>query len=192
MKHQLLPLLALLLILAGLGWYVDSLAHQEITDGVKIVIYALVAAAVLVVVGLLLFALLIFRERLLKERASRKVAEREANVMVLIAEEGQQVYIRDTDKAITWRTAHLDGRVSVNGQFTPPSQTELITWQTYMLRHRPSVIGEVAPQLLPASTQNDLLAVLDSVQRCLIVGASDSGILPCCNGWSVAGYKAPK
>lgn len=176
MKHQLLPLLTLLVILAGLGWYVDSLAHKEITNGIKIVIYTLVAAAVLVLVGLLLFTLLIFRERLLRERASRKVAEREAKVMVLIAEEGQQVYIRDADKAITWRTAHLDGRVSANGQPTMPSQAELIAWQTYMLRHRHSVISDITtPQLLPAHAQGDLLTALDSVQRCLIVGASDSG-----------------
>ena len=95
--------------------------------------------------------------------------------MYLVAGEGQQVYIRDTDENITWRTAHLDGRVYANGQPTEPNQGELIAWQTYMLRHRQRVITEVTSPLLPAQTQIDLLAALDSVQRCLIVGASDVG-----------------
>lgn len=175
MKQQILPILALLLILLALGWYIDSLAHQQITDAVRLVIYALATTAIIALVGVLLFAILVFRERLLKERANRQVMEREAKVMYLIAEEGQQVFIRDADKSITWRTAHLDGRIYANGQSTSPSQTELIAWQTYMLRHRPSMISEAAPQLLPALTQVDLLTALDTVQRCLIVGASDSG-----------------
>ena len=175
MKHQIIPTLALLLILLSLGWYIDSLAHKEITNTAKVVIYALAAAAVIAVLGILLFGILIFRERLLKVRANRQAMEREAKVMYLVAEEGQQVYIRDTDKNITWRTAHLDGRVYANGQPTTPNQTEFLAWQTYMFRHRPRMISEVTPQLLPAPIQVDLLTALDSVQRCLIVGASDSG-----------------
>lgn len=175
MKQQVLPILAILLILVALGWYVDSLVHKEITDAVRFVIYTLVIATVIALVGLFLFAILIFRERLFKARASRKVTEREATVMYLVAEEGQQVFIRDTDKNTTWRTAHLDGRIYTNGQQTGPSQAELIAWQTYMLRHRPNVISAIAPALLPAQTYVDLLSALDNVQRCLIVGASDSG-----------------
>jgi hypothetical protein len=175
MKHQIMPTLTLLLILVGLGWYIDSLIHKEITNMAKVVIYALAAAVVITLVGVLLFGILIFRERLLKERARRQGMEREAKVMYLVAEEGQQVYIRDTEKNITWRTAHLDSRISANGQPTIPNQAELIAWQTYMLRHRPRVISEGTPQLLPAPTQVDLLTALDNVQRCLIVGASDSG-----------------
>jgi energy-coupling factor transporter ATP-binding protein EcfA2 len=56
-----------------------------------------------------------------------------------------------------------------------PSQVELTAWQTYILRSRPNVMSQVTPQLLPGQTQVDLLAALDSVQRCLIVGPSDSG-----------------
>lgn len=175
MKHQIMPTLTLLLILLALGWYIDSLAHKEITNTVKVIIYVLATAVVAALVGILLFGILIFRERLLKERANRHVMEREAKVMYLVAEEGQQVYIRDTEKNITWRTAHLDSRVSANGQPTIPNPAELLAWQTYMFRHRPRVMSEVTPQLLPAPSYLDLLTALDSVQRCLIVGASDSG-----------------
>ncbi len=175
MKYHIFSTLALLLILLGLGWYIDSLAHKEITNTVKVVIYVFATAVVIALIGVLLFGILIFRERLLKERANRQVMEREAKVMYLVAEEGQQVYIRDTEKNITWRTAHLDSRVSANGQPTIPNPAELLAWQSYMFRHRPRVMNEVTPQLLPASSYVDLLTTLDSVQRCLIVGASDSG-----------------
>ena len=83
--------------------------------------------------------------------------------MYLIADEGQQVYIRDTDPNITWRNAHLDVRAYANGQHTAPNPTDLITWQTYILRHRANVTKDVAPQLLPAQTQVDLIAALDGV-----------------------------
>lgn len=175
MKHKIMTTLAFLLTLLGLGWYIDSLAHKEITNMVKVVIYVLAAAVVGALVSVLLFGILIFRERLLKERANRQVKEREAKVMYLVAEESQQVYIRDTEKNITWRTAHLDSRISANGQPTAPNPAELLAWQTYMFRHRPRIVGEVMPALLPAPTRIDLLTALDSVQRCLIVGASDSG-----------------
>lgn len=175
MKHKIMPTLTLLLILLGLGWYLDSLAHQEITNTVKVVIYTLAAVVVVALVSILLFGILIFRERLLKERANRQLKEREAKVMYLVAEEGQQVYIRDADKHITWRTAHLDSRVYANGQPTVPNQAELLTWQTYMARRQPRTVSEAAPLLLPAPSSGDLLTALDSVQRCLIVGASDSG-----------------
>jgi hypothetical protein len=167
--------LAGLLLFLVLGWYLDHIAHQTITTAVELIIYALVFTVITILVSLLIFAILLIRERLLKERASRKVVEREAKVMYLVAGEGQQVYIRDTETKVTWRTAHLDSRLYANGQRTAPSQTELIAWQTYMLRHRANVMSAVTPLLLPTLAQVDLLTALDSVQRCLIVGASDSG-----------------
>ncbi len=175
MKKQIIPTLAGLIILLVLGWYIDLMAHNEIVNVVRLFIYVVTCTLMTALVGLLLFALLIFRERILIEQANRKVTEREANVMYLVADEGQQVYIRDTDPTAIWRNAHLDSRVYVNGQSNMPSQEELIAWQTYTLRHRPGVVKEVVPQLLPAPTQVDLLTALDNVQRCLIVGASDSG-----------------
>lgn len=118
--------------------------------------------------------ILLIRERLLKEQASRKLAQREAAVLVVTADEGQQVYIREMDTQAVWRNAHLDSRVHASGQ-TLPNPMELTAWQTWMLRNQPSLLKEVPPQLLPATTAIDLLGELETVQRCLIVGASDSG-----------------
>lgn len=175
MKNQVILTLAGVFILLVVGWYIDSLAHQEITNMVRLIIYTSAFTIIVTLVGILIFAILIIRERVLKERASRKVAEREAKVMYVVADEGQQVYIRDSDPTIGWRTAHLDSRVFVSNRPTVPSQTEWIAWQAYTLRHRHTVTSAVAPQLLPTQTQVDLLTALDSIQRCLIVGASDSG-----------------
>jgi hypothetical protein len=175
MKKQIVPTIAVLIFLLICCWYVDRIAHDQIADTIRLILYTVSFVFLAAVVGICLFAVLVIRERVLKERASRRLAEREARVMVITAGEGEQVYIRDADQSATWRNAHLDVRVYANGLPTEPNQFELAAWQTYTLRHRPQVIGQVPPQLLPAQTQVDLLAALDGVQRCLIVGASDSG-----------------
>lgn len=176
MKKLTLPPLAGFLLLLVLGWYANQMAHQEVTTAIKVIIYAVTATVILVLVVITLFIGLLVRERVLKERARRQVMERKARVMYLVAEEGQQVYIRDTDPQANWRNAHLDVRVYANGQPGNPSSAEMATWQTYTLRHRAGVVKEVASQpLLPSSTAVELLTALDNVQRCLIVGASDSG-----------------
>ncbi|MBN1991935.1 MAG: hypothetical protein JW953_04480 [Anaerolineae bacterium] len=176
MKNQITIATVGLIVLCMFGWYIDSLAHNEITEAVRWVVYALAFAIIAVLVGVSIVAVLIINERILKERADRKVMERDSKVMVVRAMEGEQVYIRDTDDKVTWRSAHLDGRIYANGRGTLPSQVEMAAWQTYMLRGRPNVISQgIEAQYLPAPTQVDLLAALDSVQRCLIVGPSDSG-----------------
>lgn len=175
MKKQIIPTLAALLILLALGWYIDRIASAEIAAAIRFIVYAVTIAVLIALAGLLIFIILIVRERLLKERANRKLREREAQVLVIVADEGQQVYIRESGDRTIWRNAHLDVRVYANGQPTLPNQIELTAWQTYVLRNRPSVIREGAPQLLPGQTPIDLLTALDSVQRCLLVGASDSG-----------------
>ena len=175
MKKQFIPTLAGSILALTLCWYMDRLARNEIANVVRYIVYALTLTVVVSLVGLIIFAALLVRERLLKERANRQAMEREAKVMYLVADEGQQVYIRDTDPQAIWRNAHLDVRVYANGQSGHPHPTEITAWQLYTLRHRAGVVKDVAPQLLPSPASIDLLAALDNVQRCLIVGASDSG-----------------
>lgn len=175
MKHQVMfIIIALAALLLGC-WYIDHIIHQEIVVAARWITVAIVAGVVLAIIGMLLFGGWIFIERVLKVRASRKLAEREAQVMVLVAEEGQQVYIREMNSRATWRNAHLDMRVYANGQILPPDDSEMMAWQTYILRHRSQPATETPPLALPAQTPIDLLAALDNVQRGLIVGASDSG-----------------
>ncbi len=58
---------------------------------------------------------------------------------------------------------------------TLPNNTEIQSWQLYTLRNQRKTASNVQPSLLPANTQIELLSALDTVQRCLIVGSSDSG-----------------
>ena len=89
MKQQVMPTIAILLIVLGLCWYVDHIAHKEISNAVKFTLYTIVAALVVTLLGVLTFATLIIRERLLKERANRQLAEREMLVhgTTLLSEE---------------------------------------------------------------------------------------------------------
>ena len=72
MKKQALPTLVGLFILLTLGWYIDHMAHQELTTAIKLIIYAIVATIITTLIVIIIFAILIVRERVLKERASRE------------------------------------------------------------------------------------------------------------------------
>lgn len=152
--------------LAIVGGYLQLVAAREL----KVIALAL---AILVVIALAL-TLFVFGwlaiEKVKIRRAERIEREREAHVKIVTA--GSQVFIRDTDHRAYWRAAHLDPRFYANGQYSEPTRTEVDAWRAF---NSPKVIKEQAAAMLPAQIQVDLLAVLDSVQRCLIVGASDSG-----------------
>ena len=47
MKKQIVPTLAGLMMLLGLCWYIDTVAHNEITSTVKVLIYAVAFAAII-------------------------------------------------------------------------------------------------------------------------------------------------
>lgn len=177
MKRLTLFVLAGLIILFVLGWYIDSIVHAEIVLATQIILGVVTFSVIILAIALLIFAFLVLSERFLTERANRKLAQTQSNVMVVKAHEGEQVYIRDIDKQALWRNAHLDARTYANGQQTLPTQAEIIAWQTWALRNNrlPNTIDKVVPQLLPPMVSTDLLTELDNIQRCLIVGASDSG-----------------
>jgi len=152
--------------LALIGGYLQLTAAEEL----RIIAITL---AILFVIALAL-TLFVFGwlaiEKVKTRRAERIAQEREAHVKIVTA--GSQVFIRDTDHRANWRAAHLDPRFYANGQYGEPTDTEIRAWQAF---NAPRVIKEQAGAMLPATTQVDLLSALDSVQRCLIVGASDSG-----------------
>ncbi|MEM7033860.1 MAG: GTPase domain-containing protein [Chloroflexota bacterium] len=174
MKKQLVPAVTGLVFICLFGWYLDLTMRDEITKVVRYLLYLGAGLLLLGLVGVLVFAILIFLERYLQERASRKALEHEANVMVVKADEGQQVFIRDIKQA-TWRNAHLDTQVYATGQATDPNQVEVRLWQTYQLRHRPSVMSQVETPLLALPSQADLLTILDQAQVALVVGQRDAG-----------------
>lgn len=115
--------------------------------------------------------------------ALAKSAERDATVRHIVADAGQQVYrekldIVDGEYRITTDPLHLiPGRL--NGEVQQPRLEDEQRWDNFHTLHAsasPQIVRESAPlQLPPVTGPIDLLAELDSVQRCLIVGASDSG-----------------
>ncbi len=165
MKNQILAVVVLITLALAFIFY------DEIRPVVIVTAYIIAGLGVL---GFLAFVLLYgwyLAEKVKTFRASRIKAEREAHVFTV--QVGNQVHIRDTDPHAHWRAAHLDSRLYANGKQTDPTDTERAVWQHF---NSPKRVNGTAQVLLPETvTQVDLLAALDGVQRCLIVGASDSG-----------------
>jgi hypothetical protein len=174
MKRQIVPTLAILAILVGLGCYADSVAHDTIINAIRITVIVLSVAVILVTVAFVLFFILSVRERVLTRQANRKLAQREADVYTLDSQHG--VYVREMNPDAVWRPLHLYPTAYQNGSQSEVSSAEMTVWQLWTLRNRPQV-KEVLPELLPATTPQtvDLLAALDGAQCALIVGPRDSG-----------------
>jgi hypothetical protein len=146
--------------------------YLHLVAGRELRIIGLVLAVVLAIALVILLAMTVWYgvERLRMMRANRIEMEKQAHVMTVTA--GYQVFIRDTDGKARWRAAHLDSRIYANGHATEPTPTELMTWQTF---NGPRRVIEGRPTALMPTTEVDLLSALDNSQRCLIVGASNSG-----------------
>ncbi|MBN1220799.1 MAG: hypothetical protein JXM69_17895 [Anaerolineae bacterium] len=162
-KHIIITLALLTFILTAI--FYDELKQVIVVAGYTIA--GLLIITFLLIVILLTWYLL---ERIRLFRARRIEAEKQAHVLTVTA--GNQVFVRDTDQRAVWRVMHLEARTFSNGQYREPSELEFQQWQLFNTPHR---VPNKPIELLPAQTQVDLLAVLNSVQRCLIVGASDSG-----------------
>jgi len=181
MKRQIAAILVGLFILCMFGCYTHHIAHEQLSKLVndmigvtRIIVYTLAVTLTLAVIGILILFVVSVRERVLTHQAIRKQAQREAEVYAIVSET-HGVFVREINSNAVWRPLHLNPTAYQNGEQTEVSAVEMATWQTWMLRNRPSATKQVEPQLLPAQTQVDLLTGLDTVHRCLIVGASDSG-----------------
>lgn len=142
----------LLVILCGLGFYLDSLAHRELEQAARLVIYAGTAAVLIGLVVFTAFFVLTGIERFRMRRAERRQAEKLANVEVITAGHGEQVFIREMDRRAIWRAAHLDGRVTVNGKPGQATEEEVHRWAFWNVTNRQpaGLTGEQNP-LLPAT-----------------------------------------
>ena len=145
--------------------------YDQIKQVVILTAYAI--ACLLVVVLLLLAGFLIWYvlERLKIIQAKRIEAEKQAHVLTITA--GNQVFVRETDQRATWRILHLEARTYSNSTFTEPSHLELQQWQWF---NQPRKLPPKDLEAIPAHATVELLPALDNIQRCLVVGASDSGI----------------
>ncbi len=64
MKQYTLPLLVALLLLVGLGWYIDSVAHAQLVLTIRFAIYLITGVIIIFISGAALFLILIIRERM--------------------------------------------------------------------------------------------------------------------------------
>ncbi len=154
-------------------WYLDSLAHSEMTNAAKLVIGAITATVLISLVLYLLAYAYILWEKTRTVRANRQAAQRDADVMVIRAGDREQVYVRETDTRAVYRPLHLNPGQYQNGKQTDPTPIEMAIYQLW--HSRPAPAQAAAPLLLEAQTTPELLPILDSAQRVLVIGASGAG-----------------
>lgn len=159
-------------------FFLISLTYLNIfhKEQLQTALWILLGIVISTVILVLLFGGWYLAERMKLLRAKRIEAEKQANVLTF-SNHGQ-LWVRDTDHRATWHALHLEQRVYSNSLYQEPTDLEQLAWQTFVsARHKARTIeGQALPPLLPAPTEPiDLLTALDSAQRCLIVGPSDSG-----------------
>lgn len=154
-------------------WYLDTLAHSELTTAAKLIVVAISVTAIISLILYLLAYGYILLEKVRIERARRQAAQRDASVMVIRAGDREQVYVREADTRAVYRPLHLNPAQYQNGKPGEPSPIELATWQIW--NSKPAPAQAAAPLLLEAQTTPELLPILDSAQRVLVIGASGAG-----------------
>lgn len=114
-------------------------------------------------------------ERIRMTRAQRIEAEKQANTLIIAGEHG--VYVRERDKQAVWISLHQIPNWRVNGTPVDPTPAEMATYQAFLAsRHaRPALPAPAAPLMIEAQAIAELLPIVDSAQRVLIIGASGTG-----------------
>lgn len=153
-------------------WYLDTLAHSEMTTAAKLVIGSISATVLISLVLYLVAYGVILLEKVRTVKAKREAAQRDASVMVIRAGDREQVYVREADTRAVYRPLHLNPTNYQNGKPGEPSPVELAIYQLW---HSKPAQPQVAPLLLEAQTAPELLPILDSAQRVLVIGASGTG-----------------
>jgi len=165
--------LAILVFAVFTVWYLDHLAHQEMTTAAKLIIFSICVTVLLSLVLYLFTYVAILLEKVKTVRAKRQAAQRDASVMIIRGDEREQIYVRENDSRAVYRPLHLNPGQYQNGKVSEPTPIELALYQ--MWHSKPAQAAPSAPLLLEAQNLPELLPILDSAQRALIIGASDSG-----------------
>lgn len=163
---------AVLCLILGI-WYLDTLAHSAMTNAAKLIIGAISVTVIISLVLYLLAYAYILIEKARMVKAKREAAQRDAAVMVIRAGDREQVYVREADTHAVYRPLHLNPASYQNGRPAEPSPTELAIYQLW--HSKPVPAQPAAPLLLEAQTTPELLPILDSAQRVLVIGVSGSG-----------------
>jgi hypothetical protein len=165
--------LPIILIAVMVVWYLDRLAHTEIATAARLVVGAISIALMLALILFLMAWGYVLVEKALTARAKRQAAQRDASVMVIRADEREQVYVREADTRAVYRPLHLNPAQYQNGKPGEPTPVELAIYQLW--HSKPAQPQAAVPLLLQAQTTPELLPILDSAQRVLVIGASGAG-----------------
>jgi len=172
LTRYILPVVGVVTVVLSFIFY-EAVARLVLLAG-----YGLLGLAGTVAVGLGFFGSWILAEKVRLLRAHRIEAEKQAHVMTIT--DNNETWVRDTDKKAAWRNLTGTPSLYVNGNQQPPADWEIELHKMRLAAMTPTrpAAAQVIPgtaTLLPEPAPVDLLAALDSVQRGLIVGASDTG-----------------
>lgn len=180
MKHQIIPTIAILIVLYLLGRYMDSVAHSQIVWTIQAALYIVVIALAFGLGGSSILFVLRFYESFMKARAIRRQEEREADVYAIVSDT-HGVFVRDMNPKATWRPLHLNPATYQNGRQAEVTEIELTTWEKWqaLRSHRAVASQMVNPPMLPSTTeaeQLDLLTVFTQpTQSYAIIGGQQTG-----------------
>lgn len=163
---------AIFCLIAG-GWYVDTLAHSELASAAKLIVGAISVTTIISLILYLVCYAYILLEKAKTVRAKRRATERDSSVMVITAGEREQVYVREADTRAVYRPLHLNPAAYQNGKPGQPSPIELAIYQLW--HSKPAQAQPAAPLMIEGQSTPELLPILDSAQRVLIIGASGAG-----------------
>lgn len=170
MNKLIIPILIFAVVcLCFLNW----LAQEQMAQAARLIITGGTVTILGMLAVTLLAWVLILGEKVLTFRATRKAAQRDAGVMVIRANEREQVYVREENKKAVYRPLHLNPAQYQNGRQQEPSAIELALYRLW--HSKPAQVQVESPMLLEANTLPELLPILDSAQRVLVIGASGAG-----------------
>lgn len=171
MNNRLIIAAIFCLILGG--WYLDTLAHSELASAAKLIVGAISVAAIISLILYLVCYAYILLEKARMVKAKRQAAQRDASVMVITANEREQVYVREDSTKAVYRPLHLNPATYQNGKMSEPTPVELAIYQLW--HSKPAQTQTAAPLMIEGQSTPELLPVLDSAQRVLVIGASGTG-----------------
>lgn len=178
MKQQIIPTIAILIVLYFLGRYIDSVAHSQIVWTIQAGLFIVVIALAFGLGGISILFVLRFYESFMRARAIRRQEEREADFYPIISPE-HGIFVRELNPKAVIRPLHTNPAYYQNGKQAEVSAIELTTWQAWHMAHATAkqvaalpAIQEV-PQL--EAGLKPILPILLKAQRLIIGGGSDSG-----------------
>jgi len=175
MKLNYTPLLALLIV----GAYLHYFYAQEITQLITIGFYSAIALIMFSLISGGAWGYLLLSEKHKINRASRIQLEKEAHTLVIHDEVTGMMFVRDTDSGANYHALHLEQNPYSNGHYQKPSPEAQTNWEFFIAsKSKGSASAKMVEGVLGLPekvVELDLLRELSHAQRCLIVGASDSG-----------------